>query len=787
MFLMLRASSLGLNLLPSSFHSVGRSATRWAIIRTSYSTLWKTTTQFLPSSIDVEGDLSLRSKQIHTKNGSLIHPVRSLVSSMSVRENSSNRLTTSPPMSAIKTAAELQLSELEPPKSIPSTGDVLGVCNTLEAPKSKTILQSPSYAAGRPWATENVQKVNLPKYILSPLRRLRIAAVKAHRLSIRVQNASKVTPPKATPSKKNENKNKNKKSLLPDDKKTQNAGKVTPSTTREQNTGNLTSSTKNPPLPEKGRNASKVTMTAPLLLYKEEQNAGKLACSMNNPPLPDKRQNAGKATLLTKNSPSQEDQNACRLTPSIKNLPLQDYNQAQDPSEVFTTSMKKLPLRDPVPVLIQHFEVIATTDSVDEGWNSYVFLVDLISGTPVIQRHIQHIPFAHLHRMARLLARNRPQTRRQFLRLLAVLTYLNYWGGKLKQHEWNALVAHAGSGWRKTKLEDFGNAMKVFNDMRAGKLPGSSDLSPPDREFLEGPAVQPDIYTYTSLLAIASRAKDSKNVYNVSSMLSMAGLPPNRITHLSLMRYFTLKGDLGGVRATLLKMRQQSLELGLDGLNACLWAYGRNTRVDIVMMIYRILRHNALPETYTRQNDTSDTIRRLGEEYIFVDPELHPNAVTLTTVIQVMAYHGHFTSALNVFMDMLSFNNMEKGAPLEEISAGVYEPTSYKPSLAVFRAIFLGFSRHAKHVQHDSDWTFDNLSQLFDLFLELPPDSNLTHNTVYLIMLAFDKASGRDIKMLRDVWMRMDRRFGIAFHKAHSVSRLARLRRLLFPEEEVIR
>ena len=248
------------------------------------------------------------------------------------------------------------------------------------------------------------------------------------------------------------------------------------------------------------------------------------------------------------------------------------------------------------------------------------------------------------------------------------------------------------------------------------------------------------------------------------------------------MRYFTLKSDFGGIRATLLKMRQQGLELGLDGLNACLWAYGRNTRLDIVMMIYRTLRHNVLPETYTGENDINVVMGQLGEECIFVEPELRPNEVTLTTVVQVMAYHGHFNAALNVFMDMLSFNNTEKGAPLEENSAGVCEPTSYKPSLAVFRAIFLGFSRHATHGQHNSDWNMDNLSQIFDMFLELPPDSNLTHNTVYLLMLAFDKASGRDIRILRDVWTSVDRRFGITFHNAQSTSRLTKLQRLLFPE-----
>lgn len=642
MIFMLRASTLGPDLLPSSFHScqrVYRFGTRWIIGRNLRSTSKKTAAQFRPlahiPSIDVEEGSPLTGEQARTKIGSpTAHSACSLVSSMTVEESSSNRLSTLPPMSATKTASELKSSDPGPTK-------IEERYSTSETPKSRPIFQSPSYAAGRPWSLENIKTVNLPKYILSPLRRIRreALALEARRRYERAQSSGKVTP-------------------------------------------------------------------------------------MEKPPLSDE-------------------------------------------------------------ALVQHFEIIASTDSASEGWDSYVFLVDFISGSVDVQRHVQHIPFAHLHRLARLLARNRPHTRRQFFQLLAVLTYINYWGGELKQYEWNALVAHAGSGWRKTKLENVRDAMNVFNDMRAGRLPSSSDFIPPDREFLEGPPVDPDIYTYTSLLAIASRTIKAYHVHNISSMLIKAGLPPNRITHLSLMRYFTLRKNLKGIRLTLLKMRQQGLELGLDGLNSCLWAYGRNRRLDLVRMIYRILRHNVMPETSTGLKDINQIIGQLREEYIFVEPEIRPNEVTLTTVIQIMAYHGDFSSSIDVFMDMLSFSNLEKGAPVEEIAAGVYAPVSYQPSLAVFRAIFLGFSRHAEQIQDLSDWNLDNLSRIFDLFLELPSYSNPNHNTIYFIMLAFDKASGRDIKILRDVWMRIDDRFGIVLHKTHSVSRLARLQRLLFFEEEI--
>jgi Pentatricopeptide repeat domain len=619
-------------------------------------------------------------EQAHTKIGPpTAHSACSMVSSMPVEENSSDRLSTLPSTSTTKTASEFQSSEPGPTK--PDQIVIEEGYNTTETLESTPISQPPSYAAGKPWAPENVKTVNLPKYTLRPLRRLRKETALARQL------------------------------------------------------------------------------------YKQAQNAGEV-----NPPSRAKRERRRKK--------------AGEDTTSMKEPSLQDYKQEQNASKV-TPPMKKPPFPDAASQLIQHFLIIGSTDSVTKGWDSYVFLVDFISGTVDVRRHIQHIPFAHLHRLARLLARNRPQTRRQFFQLLAVLTYINYWGGTLKQYEWNALVAHAGSGWRKTKFGSVRNAMNVFNDMRAGRVPSSSDVPPPDREFLEGPPVEPDIYTYTSLLAIASRTIKAYHVHNISSMLTKAGLPPNRITHLSLMRYFTLRKDFNGIRLTLLKMRQQGLELGLDGLNSCLWAYGRNHRLDVVVTIYRILRHNVVPETSTGLKEINQIIRRLEEEYIFVEPEIRPNEVTFTTVIQVMAYYGHFSSAIDVFMDLLSFKNLEKGAPVEEISAGVYEPVSYQPSLAVFRAIFLGFSRHAEQDEHLSDWNMDNLSHIFDLFLELPSYCSPNHNTIYFIMLAFDKASGRDMEVLRDVWMRIDRRFGIVLHKVHSVSRLARLRRLLFSDEEI--
>jgi hypothetical protein len=229
--------------------------------------------------------------------------------------------------------------------------------STLETPKSGPIFQTRSYAAGRPWAAENIKTVNLPKYIIKHLHRLRMEGSVARQKYAQYEQA-------------------------------QEASKVTP----------------------KSRGCKQAKNTPPMKI----------------PPFPDA---------------------ASRL--------------------------------------IQHLKIIGSTSSSRDGWISYVFLVHFISGSADVRRHVQHIPFAYLHRLTRLLARNRPYTRRQFLQLLAVLTYLNYWKGEIKKYEWDTLVTHAGARWRKVKLENVKDVMRVFNDMRAGRLPSSSDV-PPAGEGIPG-------------------------------------------------------------------------------------------------------------------------------------------------------------------------------------------------------------------------------------------------------------------------------------------------------------
>jgi hypothetical protein len=441
-----------------------------------------------------------------------------------------------------------------------------------------------------------------------------------------------------------------------------------------------------------------------------------------------------------------------------------------------------------LPVIIKHHLVtLANTQAVEDAWHSYITLIDFITRVPSVHKRLSHIPFPHLHRLIRLLASNRPKTHRQYLRLLAVLTYLKHCGGVIMQYQYNALVDHSGKGWRKTREQEVQQAKRVARELETGRLPGLAEEAY-DFENEDYPGLNPDIYTYTTLLATAARASSTRELRNIASLMQKAGLPPNRITHLALLRYFTQKKQLAGVRSTLQKMRYQNLELGLDGLNACMWAYGRTGKADIAWRIYRLLRHNVVPETYVGEGDANEMASLLAAEYIFVEPNIRPNEVTFTMLIQMMAYLGHFQSVLDVFHDMLTFLNMEQGAPLVASGSGELNPGTYQPTVAVYRNVFLGFAKHGipkgrAKKSDENGWTLENLTALFDSFLQLRSnDSVVTYANVDLLMRAFSITSEDDLRLMRSVWSSFEEKFGPIVLKPTSTNRLMRTKMKLFPE-----
>ncbi|KIK08453.1 hypothetical protein K443DRAFT_128364 [Laccaria amethystina LaAM-08-1] len=462
--------------------------------------------------------------------------------------------------------------------------------------------------------------------------------------------------------------------------------------------------------------------------------------------------------------------------------------------------------------LAKHLDSIAKSEVIEDIWGSYVALTRLQVESSIVREFFPHLPFAHLHRMTRVFASNRPKTRTQFIRLLSVMTSIHSAGGETKMFEWNALIHQAGKGLRVTTAEDYANSISIFNDMVARRQPGSGITGDymSDSEHEQGPPMQPDICTYSTLLSIAANTLDGTVLHRAASLLRASGLPPNRITHLALLRFYTETKRLSGIRSTLFKMKQQRLELGIDGLNACMWAYSRNDRPDIVSVIYHVLRYNAAPGLYLDHEDISGSSRRLQlDECIEITPDLKPDEITFTIMVQAMAYHGNYLLAVQAFMDMLSSDTTvsdESGQP---------KSITYSPNLPAFRALFLGFCRHAinpagyqtrassllgsNYVKREDrffdsspylptsedepTWTLDNLTSIFDIFLSLPETMEPTGATFYWILAAFDKASGHNVELLRKIWLALEKRFEGTY--GLSGRRMQRIKKGLFAQPSV--
>lgn len=457
-------------------------------------------------------------------------------------------------------------------------------------------------------------------------------------------------------------------------------------------------------------------------------------------------------------------------------------------------------------VLKNELHVLATTQSAEKGWRAYGVLSRIQQQQNSLNRGtdpIPVVPFAHLHRLARLIARNVPKTRPQFSRLLSVLTTIQNYGGDIQLHEWNALIDHAGRGYRTTLSQNFYHSLSIYCDMIYDRPPGSGFLSddgfsfpregdPYDLHFPRNSAAEPDIYTYTTLINIAARTGDLALLHRTIALLKEAGLPPNRITHLTLLKFFTAKRELSGVRSTLARMREQNLDIGVDELNACMLAYSKCWRVDITIMIYRALRHNMVPEDYVGHDDITFVQGHLRREGIFLPSDLWPNEVTFTSMIQMMAYHGNLLATLSVFSDMISTPNSEQGAPLILDEKGELQRALYAPTVSIFRAMFLGFCRHGvsptspetsplKSDPDEPEWNLETLQTIFEKFIQLPPDTKVTASIMFWIVGSFNKTSNRDVQLLRTIWLRVEDWFGpFRYGPDH---RLTRWRKRLFPQD----
>jgi hypothetical protein len=449
--------------------------------------------------------------------------------------------------------------------------------------------------------------------------------------------------------------------------------------------------------------------------------------------------------------------------------------------------------------------VLGTTQSFSDAWDAYRKVSALISPSRAYESS-NTIPQTYLHRLVSLLATIKPRTREIYLRLVSILSTMRTLGYRIQLWEWNLLIDSSAKGWRKIRPEDYKAALRVFSDMLKyqAEILKSNELTPLDQatesdmeSLMSGkgsvPAEvsAPDIYTYTTLVAHAARTLYPPSLDHAKFLLRSSNLAPNRITLLAQMRFYTMRNQMFGVRYLIAEMRERGFDLRNDGINSCLWAFGRNQHMGVAEAIYRLLRHNVVPEPPDPSDDGIEaTAKFLDEtENIVVLPTMVPDRITYTILIQCYAFQGNLTRTLQIFMDMLSSPD-----PVAIWRGEDGADAKFVPLLPIYRAIFLGFYRHGvdprrpvpnkqpgggRFSTNMTSWNLDNLYGIYKSFLRLPSDQKPGDRVIYWLIMAFAKSSGYDSGRLRKVWKRLEKRFGNNWGR-----RLQKLRKSIYGNTE---
>ena len=438
-----------------------------------------------------------------------------------------------------------------------------------------------------------------------------------------------------------------------------------------------------------------------------------------------------------------------------------------------TSAPADLPSLDPHiihdPDLLE--AIIAHTSSPNQAWNAFTRCRSLHrSPTPEL-----------LARLSALLASARPRSRTVFLRLQQVLTAIRDAGGTLYAWQWNALLHAAGDTQRRVRSLDYLASVRVLREWReyAAELEEARppDLLPsaPHHDELStsggaAPIPEPTIRTYTTLLSIATRTRLPKLVAHALQLMRESSLAQDRLARLAVLPFYIYKRKFGPVRAIIRDFAEAGTNVGVDGVTVYIWALGRMGSVDKVEEVYAVLKENVrcIQEVQGAQDQELDAGARLLFGDLLVFPNVVPNAVTYVSVVQILAFRGHLRRALEVYRDMLAHWQILQDTEPERESI---------PTHAIFRALFLGFVRHArapasespalppetqghpKEVPDSVEWNLPTLSMLFSNFCALtedPPNARM----VNWILRSFMKTSDGNVEVIETVWRTLEMTFG---------------------------
>lgn len=379
-------------------------------------------------------------------------------------------------------------------------------------------------------------------------------------------------------------------------------------------------------------------------------------------------------------------------------------------------------------------------------------------------------------------------------------------GVGLGERQWTALIGFAGLSYRSPRpTPDASSAMSVFSQWSAKQAAS------------RGGVLRPTIATYNALLTVAAKSRSWGLVEGIEDRMLKEGILGNARTVGIRMR---MSADRGAHIDSLWSLFEEAFfrleHAGTESdrtvpWNSMVWHYAQRGMLDEARVMFQAMWRGDAVDLRTLAPHTDATPDHVGSrpptQPVHPPP---PDLATFSSLVQAFSHHGDLRGALS-FVELM----------LQTTSSPSARIATCEPNVVIFASLFRGFAAHGmdpsaspfaldphllagrrarantnatvrgaglfpslradavRSTSDASEWSLAALHRLFAAFLAIPPPrpgpglpfrglrTAPSSKEVFWVILAFEKLSGGDSKLVLEVWDAVVHTFGALKDDAH--------------------
>ncbi|KAI1388224.1 uncharacterized protein F4822DRAFT_238882 [Hypoxylon trugodes] len=349
-------------------------------------------------------------------------------------------------------------------------------------------------------------------------------------------------------------------------------------------------------------------------------------------------------------------------------------------------------------------------------------IYDLFQSLP--EPRASHITSQLRHQLFAVLSRTERKDYKSMLRYFSVVTDVRNSGFPLTTFEWNTAMSFASRYVGRSTDVEVESALHLWREMERVSGVRASDV------------------TFNILFDVASKAGKLHLAEMVYQEMISRGYQFNRYHHVSLIHYFGLKQDSGGVRAAYKEMVESGEVIDSTVLNCVISGFLASGEEDSAMRVYDKMKSSAktinrIPPNidYTMQKNITKVLMmfaKIAKRHPEMQPNFQQAAVTSPNLQTYRLLVNHFGPKLG---------------DLSTVAQLLDEMKSFNLPLhgAIFLALFKAFGKHGGP---GSDWSTQRLINVWGAFLDaLDAQSDGLYISTWVamaILRAFSRSATRD-------------------------------------------